>query len=241
MRTSSHPARGITRVPTGLLVLPLLLASCGSSDTATPASPGASSQTTTQAPAVSGGGSVAAANVKPVDLKALGYNKPITDRSELASFPVVYLPFASTCPATKDLVPYADGTGASRFKTLQPVIAAQSLNGPFILSVLSATPAELVAAINKAVASCADVKVLVREDTPRAGVTRIQVNYRTPKFNNGANGGRPVAGLTYIAALRDGSYVTSNLFGDPSVPQVAPRYELTDPFSAKVLDAAGVS
>lgn len=240
MLTALTSTRRRCTIP-GVVALTLLLTGCGD-DGETPTAPsrGASSRPAPSASAATDSGAVSAAAVKPVDLTALGYESVIADKAELASFPTVYLPFASTCPGTKDLVPQADGTGASRFKILRPIIAARSLNGPFVVSVLGVKPAELVAAINEAVAGCADVKATVSQNTPRAGVTRIQVNYRTPRFNNGANGGRPVAGLTYIAALMDGSYVSTNLYGDPNIPQTAPRYDLTDPFEAKLLDAAGI-
>jgi hypothetical protein len=222
-------------------MVPVLLAGCGGADTpsSSPTSPSAAGQATSQAPA--GGGLVAAADVKPVDLKALGYQTLVTDKTTLAGFPVVHLPFASTCPGVKDLVPNADGSGNSAIKLAGPILAAQALRAPFIVSTLAVSPSDLVAAIQKAVTGCADVKVLVSRNTPRAGVTRVQVNYRTPKFNNGANGGRAMAGLTYIAALRDGSYVMSDLFGDPTLPQTAPRYDLTDAFTTKILAAAGVA
>lgn len=238
MRTPLSPSR---RLAPALVWFTVLLQLTGCSDdtpSSSPTNPGASSPATSNAPA--GGGLVAAADVKPVDLTALG-RKVVTDKATLAIFPTVYLPDASVCPGTKDLVPQADGTGASSFRPLTPIIAAEGLQALFVVSTLAVQPAELVSAINKAVAGCADVKVIVAENTPRAGVTRIQVNYRTPKFNNGANGGRAVAGLTYIAPLKDGSYVTSNLFGDPSDPNRAPRYDLNDPFTVKLLNAAGVA
>lgn len=242
MPTSLSSVRHRAGALVGLFVLALVLAGCGGGDkTATPAANGSSDQATTQPPAAEGGGLVTAADVKAVDLIALGYQKLVTDKTVLAPLPTVYLPDASVCPRTQNLVPHADGTGASSFKSLTPIIAAESLQAPFIISTLAVNPADLVAAINKATAGCVDVKVTVAPNTPRTGVARVQVNYRTPKFNNGANGGRPMAGLTYIAALKDGSYVMSTLFGDPTQPPTAPRYDLTDPFTAKILTLAGVA
>jgi hypothetical protein len=241
MHTSHTPAGGWARTLAGLLAVPVLLTGCGGGDKpgSGPASPRATGQATSSA--LTTGGAVAAADVKPVDLKAFGYQALVTNKATLAGFPVLHLPFASTCPGVKELVPNADGSGGSAIKITGPILVAQGLRAPFIVSTLNVSPTDLVAAIQKAVAGCTDVRVLVAPNTPKAGVTRIQVNYRTPKFNNGANGGRAMAGLTYIATLKDGSYVISDLFGDPTVPQIAPRYDLTDPFTIKLLNAAGIA